>query len=299
VDFTPGETQQAIARVAASVLGPAGTIAAGQRARRPGAGQQRGDGPQGQQERLGQEERRGGAIRPGQVRPGQVRPGQVRPGQVRPEADFNAATWKELGQAGLLSLSLPDWLGGDGLGVLEAAAVLTEIGARAAAVPALATLALGVLPVTRWGDRDLQQAVLAGVGAGKVVLTAAVREASDPMPQAPATVVSAAGTVSGVKVGVPDAGAAAWLLVPASFAAGGTGVVIVERAAAGVALTAGPGPGGAREHTVRLDQAPVGWVLGHQRPGHGTDGRVLADLYQLAMAGACALADGAAPCSST
>jgi 3-oxo-4-pregnene-20-carboxyl-CoA dehydrogenase alpha subunit len=251
VDFTPGETGQAIARVAAGLLGPAGTAAAG---------------------------------------PGAPRP---RPDRVRQEPGLDAATWKELGQAGLLSLALPDWLGGDGLGVLETAAVLTEVGARAAAVPALATLALGVLPVTRWGDRDLQQALLAGVGAGDVMLTAAIREASDPMPLAPATVVSAAGTVSGVKVGAPDAGAAAWLLVPASFAAGGTGVVIVERAAAGVTLTAGPAPGGAREHTVRLDQAPVRYVLGDHQPSRGTDGQVLADLYQLAVAGACALADGA------
>ena len=74
--------------------------------------------------------------------------------------------WQKLGQAGLLSLTVPDWLGGDGQGVLEAAALLTEVGRHAAPVPALATLMTGVLPVVRWGSREVQAAVLAGVAAG-------------------------------------------------------------------------------------------------------------------------------------
>jgi 3-oxo-4-pregnene-20-carboxyl-CoA dehydrogenase alpha subunit len=66
------------------------------------------------------------------------------------------ALWKELSRAGLLSLALPAFLGGDELGVMAVATALTEIGRRAASVPALATLALGVLPVVRWrrGQRD-------------------------------------------------------------------------------------------------------------------------------------------------
>jgi len=100
MDFALDETQQAVARVAAEVLGQARPAAA------PGDG-------------------------------------------------FDSALWKELGRAGLLSLALPSWLGGDGLGVLDVAVALTEAGRRAAPLPALATLALGVLPVVRWGDRDL------------------------------------------------------------------------------------------------------------------------------------------------
>jgi 3-oxo-4-pregnene-20-carboxyl-CoA dehydrogenase alpha subunit len=36
--------------------------------------------------------------------------------------------WKELGQAGLLGLAVPARLGGDGLGVLATALLLTEVG---------------------------------------------------------------------------------------------------------------------------------------------------------------------------
>ena len=38
--------------------------------------------------------------------------------------------------------------------MLDTAVLLTEIGRRAAPVPALATLMTGVLPVVRWGDGD-------------------------------------------------------------------------------------------------------------------------------------------------
>jgi 3-oxo-4-pregnene-20-carboxyl-CoA dehydrogenase alpha subunit len=210
-----------------------------------------------------------------------------------------ATQWKELAQAGLLALALPDWLGGDGLSVLDTAVLLTELGRRAEPGPALATLMLGVLPVTRWASRDVQQTVLAGVAAGDTLLTAAVREPSDPMPLVPATTVTLdgvprsglgtveLGTVSGTKAGVPYAAEARWVLVPASFAAGGVGVVLVDPAAPGVTAVRTPSSSGEPEYTLRLDRAPVAHLL-----NAGLDGRDVADLGQLALAGACGLADG-------
>ena len=194
------------------------------------------------------------------------------------------AQWKELGQAGLLGLALPAWLGGDGLGVLDTAVLLTEVGRRAAQVPALATLAMGVLPVIRWGDRDLQQALLDGVAAGDTTLTAAVREPSDPMPPVPATTVRN-GAVSGVKTGVPYGAAARRILVPASFASGGTGVAVVDPSADGVRLVPAPSSAGGPEFTLELDAAPAAHLLG--------DDRAVTGLYQLTLAGAACVADGA------
>jgi len=192
--------------------------------------------------------------------------------------------WKELGQAGLLGLALPAWLGGDGLGVLDTAVLLTEVGRRAAPVPALATLAMGVLPVVRWGGRGLQEALLDGVAAGDTLLTAAVREPSDPMPAAPAATVRN-GRVSGVKTGVPYGAAARWILVPASFAGGGTGVAVIDPSAGGVRLQPTPSSAGGPEYTLHLAEAPVAHLLG--------DDRVVTGLYQLTLAGAASLADGA------
>ena len=114
------------------------------------------------------------------------------PAAAGPGETYDRALWKELSQA-LLSLALPGWLDGDELGVAGTAVLLTEIGRRAAAVPALATVMTGVLPVVRWGDRGLQQTLLAGVATGDTVLTAALREPSDPMPARPVTTASLAG----------------------------------------------------------------------------------------------------------
>jgi alkylation response protein AidB-like acyl-CoA dehydrogenase len=212
--------------------------------------------------------------------------------EVLREAD-EAAAWQALAKAGLLALTLPDWMGGDGLGVLEAAVLLTEVGGRAAQVPALATIMLGALPVVRWGSRELQERVLAGVGAGETILTAGVREPSTGMPVMPSTAAVPDGvgpwTVSGTKVGVPYAGEASWILVPAAVQTG-RAVVVVEASGPGVALVRTPSSGGAPEYTVRMEAAPIAGVVG----AHGADGAAaVADLYLLAAAGAAAMADGA------
>ena len=229
------------------------------------------------------------------------------PSDQPPGEPWDWALWQRLGQAGLLALVVPDWLGGDGLGVPEAAALLTEVGRHAAPVPALTTLMTGVLPVVRWGDRDAQAAVLAGVATGDTVLTAAIREPSEPRPGRPGTTVVQRTSqppldrpvttvrqrscwkacVSGLKVGVPAAARARWILVPATVPDGGTAVVVVDAAGPGVSVAAGSGLGPGAEGTVRLEDAPVAHLLGE------TDGRAVTDLYQLAVAGACAVADGA------
>jgi 3-oxo-4-pregnene-20-carboxyl-CoA dehydrogenase alpha subunit len=208
--------------------------------------------------------------------------GSAGPAERAEAADFDERLWKELADAGLLSLALPDHLGGDGLGVQAVTAVLTEVGRHAARIPALATLALGVLPVARCTDTALQRRLLAGVGVGDTVLTAAIREPSDPMPDAPATTVTAR-TVSGVKTGVPYAAAASWILVPASTSAG-TVVVVVEPDADGLSCQRTRSSSGLPEYTVRLEHTPVLAVL---------DGCPADILCALAVAGACAVADGA------
>jgi alkylation response protein AidB-like acyl-CoA dehydrogenase len=156
--------------------------------------------------------------------------------------DFDMAAWKDLAQAGLLALALPAGLGGDELGVQATAAVLTQAGRYAARVPALATLALGVLPVMRSADGDLRARLLTGVASGDTLLTAAIRERSDAMPSAPLTMLTMTGsgqpaTVTGRKIGVPYAAAARWILVPCSVRPagarpGGTAVAVIEPDAA-------------------------------------------------------------------
>ena len=213
--------------------------------------------------------------------------------------DFDAGLWQDLARAGLLSLALPADLGGDELGVQATAAVLTEVGRRAARVPALATLALGVLPVVRSADIGLRRQLLAGVASGDTVLTAAIREPSDPMPVVPRTVVTVRagrpGTVSGLKIGVPYAAAASWILIPAAIEAcasagvadaaygGRTVVAVIEPDADGLSCQRTRSSSGLPEYTLRLEDTPVVCLL---------DGCDAGELYRIAVAGACAVADG-------
>jgi len=206
------------------------------------------------------------------------------------EQDPDAA-WKALGRAGLLSLAVPEQLGGAGLGVLETALVLTEVGRRTAGVPALETLALGVLPVARTGTPG-QRAALLGAVADGAVLTGAVHEPSMPLPAAPRTTAEVDGdgwTVSGTLLGVRSAAQAHRVLVPATLSGRGTGVLLVDPDAAGVSMIPTRSSSGLPEATMRLAGVRVGpdGLLGGDHSG-----RVLAELHRLALAGACALGDG-------
>ncbi|HWS34677.1 MAG TPA: acyl-CoA dehydrogenase family protein [Actinoplanes sp.] len=180
--------------------------------------------------------------------------------------------WAALGQAGLLTLAVPEKLGGAGLGILETAFVLTEIGRRALDVPALSHLAAGVPLVARWGSERQREELLVGP-----VLGLAVAEPGDPLPAAPRTALATDGTVSGVKTGVIPGDR---ILVTVD----GPGVVVVDPAAAGVHLD-DPAGGG---RVLRLDRV-VAEPLGALEDGP----LVHADLHRNAIAGACALGDGA------
>ena len=206
----------------------------------------------------------------------------------------SAGPWKELARAGLLAV------GPGGLGLLDVTVLLTEIGRRAPSMQALATLMTGALPIARWGSDELQQDVLPGVASGELFLTAALREPSDPQPDPPATAVTN-GTITGTKVGVPQAEQSHLILVPARLlppsmivASSGPigtktghdhGVALLDPRAEGITLIATPSSSGQPQYTLRLDRAPVQGMLG------GAD--CVRDLYQLSTAGACALAYGA------
>lgn len=169
------------------------------------------------------------------------------------EPDPDSA-WKALGQAGLLS--------GEGLGVLETALVLAEVGRAAAPLPAFSTLALGVLPLVYCGAERHHQ-LLPPVAAGERFLTAALR----------GEVTADGDRLSGTAIGVPDAARAHRILVPA----GGTVFVVARE---DVTLTETYSASGAPEHTVHLDEAPGDRLCD------------TAELWRFALAGACAYGDG-------
>jgi alkylation response protein AidB-like acyl-CoA dehydrogenase len=197
-----------------------------------------------------------------------------------------SALWKAMVQAGLLTLAVPESLGGAGLGVVESALVLTEVGRHPVLVPALSTLALGVLPVVRAGTAEQQRAVLGPVVEEGAVLTAALHEPSAPLTECPRTSAEPAGTgwvVSGTKIGVPYAATAHRILVPATMPGGEVAVLLVDPAAPGVTLHRAPTSSGAPEYALVMDRVPSPAVLG---------AGALRELHACAVAGASAMGDG-------
>lgn len=205
---------------------------------------------------------------------------------------FDAPVWAALAKAGLLALALPTRLGGDELGIAEVSAVLREVAASGARVPALATLALGVLPLVATGTDAQQAELLPSVAAGTSLLTGAPNEFGAAIVGTPATTAvhtSDGWELNGRKVAVPYAAQSIRILVPAKTT-GGDAVFLIDPAGSGVELTATPTATGEPEYTVTLSGVRVGEseVLGGDFSGVS-----VAALRYCALAGAVALGDGA------
>src|SRR3546814_10691826 len=69
-------------------------------------------------------------------------------------------TWSELASAGVLGLAVPEFLGGEGLGLAELSVVLERLGARAADVPAWETLVGGTLTIAAAATPDQQKRLI-------------------------------------------------------------------------------------------------------------------------------------------
>jgi alkylation response protein AidB-like acyl-CoA dehydrogenase len=189
--------------------------------------------------------------------------------------------WAELAKANLLALAVPEAHGGSGLGILEAALVLEAVGRHVAAVPVLATVVMGAMPIAAFGSDDLQRRVLPGVVDGQTFLTAALEEPANPSPLRPATRATEDGggwRLDGEKVAVPWAPLADHLLVTAD-----AGLFLVDAGSDGLTV----------ERAEATHREPQGHVTLRATPAErlaGPEGTTF--VYEHALAGVCATAVG-------
>lgn len=179
-------------------------------------------------------------------------------------------SWAALVSGGVTALGLPDRLGGDGVGLPEISMALTEIGRYGMVSPALATLGFGLLPLLDLADAEQQERFFDGVAQGSI-LTAALNEPNDAFPEHPAATLTD-GRLSGVKIAVPYAEQATWMLVTAD-----SGVAVVSPRAAGVRLITTPTSSGADECSVEFSDVAVDSVLAARSP-HRVNQLVLASV---------------------
>ena len=93
---------------------------------------------------------------------------------VADDDGFDRELWAVLAEAGIVGISLPESVGGGGLGFLETCIVLEEVGRTAAPIPALAVMGLAG---ARAGRVRWHRGALDGVADGTRIVTAALTEA--------------------------------------------------------------------------------------------------------------------------
>jgi hypothetical protein len=151
---------------------------------------------------------------------------------------FDQQLWGALARASLLGVALPAEVGGSGLGLVELALLLEEVGRAVAPIPVWPTLVLGALPLAEFGSPTQRTRWLPPVAAGEALLTAALVETASEDPAAPVTSARREGDgwrLDGTKICVPAAHLAARVLVPAR-GDGGVTVFLVDPKASGVEL---------------------------------------------------------------
>lgn len=166
---------------------------------------------------------------------------------------FDKRLWHELARANLLGVALPESVGGSGFGFFDLCLLLHESGRAVAPVPLLPTLALGALPLARFGRHPEQADWLRKVSEGNAVLTAALLEPGTSDFRTPQAIARRDGSnwrIEGAKTNVAAGPVADALLVPVQVEGGDVGVFLVDAAAPGVSI---------RPQTTS-DRQPHAWV---------------------------------------
>jgi hypothetical protein len=135
-------------------------------------------------------------------------------------ADWHdAALWKQLAASNLLGIAIAEEHGGMGMGFAELCVLFEELGRASLPSAAYATLALGALPLARFGSAAQQRAWLPRVASGDALLSAALDDAGSADVLAPSTRArrdGASWVLEGALRFVPHARVASAVLVPAT-----------------------------------------------------------------------------------
>jgi 3-oxocholest-4-en-26-oyl-CoA dehydrogenase beta subunit len=151
---------------------------------------------------------------------------------------LDAAIWRQLAEANLLGIAIPEAHGGMGMGFLELCVLLEELGRAVMPNAAFSTLVLGALPLAQFGSSAQQAHWLPRVASGDALLTAALDDAGSADPFAPATSARRDGAgwvLDGAKRFVPHARKSGAILIPARTG-DGIAVFVVSPAGDGMSL---------------------------------------------------------------
>jgi len=151
------------------------------------------------------------------------------------ESGHDAGLWRGLAELGITGLTIPSEHGGSGLELLDLALAAEELGYAATPGPFLGN-AMATVALVEGGAVAAQQQWLPRIASGDAIATVAIGEADSEWDPTKFTTRANAGKLSGNKPLVPYASVADAILV-AAIDESGPGLWLVERGAAGVAIT--------------------------------------------------------------
>lgn len=205
---------------------------------------------------------------------------------------FDPELWAKLGEAGLCGLAVPEANAGAGLGFVELAGVMEQIGRTTAPVPFFETAVLGGLAIAEFGSEAQRMAILTDVAAGQRILTAALVEVEASSLAPPRTHARRMGDgwqLDGAKAYVPAAEIADQILVSATTDEG-LAVFIVDRSAPGVTLDTLATTSRMPESMMKLESVALDSAALLGTPGQG--GEIIDFIELRANAALCNLALG-------
>ena len=174
---------------------------------------------------------------------------------------YDAALWRKIAEQGWTGIIFPEEYGGFGMGMVEMAATLEEMGRALLPGPYLSTVLLAGTLLDAAGNDSQKQKYLAPVCAGDARATVALLE--EGACWNPDAVALKAGpdsrgyVLNGTKLFVPDAGVADYLIVVARLE-GELTLFVVDTKARGVSVTDMP----AMDATRRLSEVRLDCVAG-------------------------------------
>jgi alkylation response protein AidB-like acyl-CoA dehydrogenase len=189
--------------------------------------------------------------------------------------------WSGLSALGVTGLLVPETYGGAGMGMVDMAVVLEELG-RAVHPGPFASTAVGAASlVALAGTEDDRAELLPGLASGDTIGTVALPDPSETR----ADETGGEWTLTGETAHVPDAAAADAIVATVTTADGELGAFLVARDAPGLAIEPTPTVDGTRKFaTVTLTEAPA------RRLGTGNAMRAVAETVD--RLGVAAVVDG-------
>ncbi len=159
------------------------------------------------------------------------------------ERGYSPELWQEMAGLGWMGLTFPEKYGGSGMGFLDLAVLLEEIGRAALVSPFFATVILAGLPLLDAGSEEQKRQFLTGIASGKTIMTLALTEEDGQHePRSIKTGAMADGEsyrINGTKLFVPDAHVADYIICAARTGQAENDVTlfIVDAKTPGISLT--------------------------------------------------------------